>query len=199
MAKHKFKISNDRNPSDQLFDRVYASYGGRIYNFVMKLTMGNAYLAEEITQMTFLKLWEKRESLHDFEDTLAYLHVVARNIVLNMAEHSVVERAYRDYIGLHSTDVDDSTRQDLDYQFAMDAMMKLVDTMPETRRRVFIMSKLCHKSHKEISAETGISVSTIEKHMIVAMRFLKEQLKSRFNIVISMTLIILDTFTNSIS
>ena len=198
MAKHKFSQETTSSASDKMFDKVYATYGGRIYNFVMKLTMGNAYLAEEITQMTFLKLWEKRDTLRDFDDILSYLHVVARNIILNMAEHSVFERAYREYIGLHSTEVDDSTCQDLDYQFTMDAMMKIVDTMPETRRRVFIMSKFCNKSHKEIAAETGISVSTIEKHMILAMRFLREQLKSRFNIMLTAALTLAAGLTNTI-
>lgn len=38
------------------FERMHAIYCGRIYNFVLKITRGNTYMAEEITQIVFLKL-----------------------------------------------------------------------------------------------------------------------------------------------
>lgn len=42
---------------------------------------------------------------------------------------------------------------------------KAVSSLPERSRRVFILAKVHGASYKEISAELGISVSTIEKHV----------------------------------
>ena len=170
--------------STALFDSIYNAYSGRIYNYVMKLTSGNTYLAEEITQMTFLKLWEKRSSLHNYDDTLAYLFVTAKHIFLNTIEHDMVERIYRDYVTIHACETDNSTEENIRYRFMMDALMREVDTMPTMRRKVFLMNKFGNKSYAQIARELGISTSTVEKHIIMALRFLRSVMKDRYDIIL---------------
>ena len=37
------------------FERMHSLYSGRIYNFVLKISHGNTYIAEEITQIEFFQ------------------------------------------------------------------------------------------------------------------------------------------------
>jgi RNA polymerase sigma-70 factor (ECF subfamily) len=170
--------------SREVFDSIYNAYSGRIYNFVMKLTSGNTYLAEEITQMTFVKLWERRAEMRDYDDSLAYLFVTAKHILLNTLEHDMVERVYRDYVSINGSETDNTTEEAILYHFMMDAVMREVDTMPTMRRKVFLMSKFGNKSYTEIAAELGISTSTVEKHIIMALRFLRSVMKDRYDIFV---------------
>ena len=48
--------------SFQAFERLYNMYSGKLYNFIMRLSSGNQYMAEEVVQSTFIRIWEVRES-----------------------------------------------------------------------------------------------------------------------------------------
>ena len=38
-------------------------YSGKLYNFIMRLSSGNQYMAEEVVQSTFIRIWEVREKV----------------------------------------------------------------------------------------------------------------------------------------
>jgi|GEM_PF-6556697 len=68
-----------RNGSSQAFEKIYHSYRGKLYNFIMTLSHGDKYMAEEIVQTTFIKLWEVREQIHPEKSILLYLSTIAKN------------------------------------------------------------------------------------------------------------------------
>ena len=47
--------------SFQAFERLYNMYSGKLYNFIMRLSSGNQYMAEEVVQSAFIRVWEVRE------------------------------------------------------------------------------------------------------------------------------------------
>ena len=49
--------------------------------------------------------------------------------------------------------------------------------LPPQCQRVFIMRKVCGFSHKEISQELGISVSTVEKHIVSGLKRCRQSVK----------------------
>lgn len=176
---------NDNRHID-IFNQLYNELSGKLYNYAMKLSGGNAYLAEELTQMTFLKLWEKRETLSDIEHTEAYAFVVAKHMFLNIMEHDTIAHIYREYLSVHQNIFDDSTQELINYNSRLDAIMSIVDKMPAVRKKVFILNKISDKSYKEIARELNISVSTVEKHIILAMRFLRECMNLRENVIMAL-------------
>jgi RNA polymerase sigma-70 factor (ECF subfamily) len=50
--------------------------------------------------------------------------------------------------------------------------------LPEKRRQIFKLSREQGLSQKEIANQLGISVKTVEDHMMHAIRFMRENLKS---------------------
>ena len=53
--------------------------------------------------------------------------------------------------------------------------------MPPVRQRVFIMSRLRHKRNKEIAEALGITEKTVEVHITLALKQLREQLDVHWN------------------
>lgn len=49
--------------SFQAFERLYNMYSGKLYNFIMRLSSGNQYMAEEVVQATFIRIWEVHEKV----------------------------------------------------------------------------------------------------------------------------------------
>ncbi len=52
-----------------------------------------------------------------------------------------------------------------------------IDTLPPKARKAFELHRMQGLSHKQVAAELGISVSTVEKHIIRAMRELTQILR----------------------
>ena len=50
--------------SFQAFERLYNMYSGKLYNFIMRLSSGNQYMAEEVVQATFIRIWEAVSYTH---------------------------------------------------------------------------------------------------------------------------------------
>lgn len=58
----------------------------------------------------------------------------------------------------------------------VNSINKAIASLPEQRRKVFLMKRIEGKSYKEISAELGISERTVETHVAHAMKHLKQML-----------------------
>jgi RNA polymerase sigma factor (sigma-70 family) len=64
------------------FKCLFDTYKSRLYSYVFAITH-SAYVAEEITQEIFIKLWICRDLLDQVENMDGYLFVIARNKTLN--------------------------------------------------------------------------------------------------------------------
>ena len=53
----------------------------------------------------------------------------------------------------------------------------IIDDMPPRRREVFIMKKVEGLTRKEISEKLGISIITVDSHLLKANNYLKDELK----------------------
>lgn len=180
----------EKKKSKDEFEQLYHSYAGKLYNYVLKLSHGNKYLAEEITQITFLKVWERHEYLGTPLLLTSYLFATARNVFFNICEHEAIEYVYFNYILNTHSDSDSSTEDNIDCRSLLESLWSLVDQMPPMRRRVFLMSRQHHLTNKQIAEELGISVSTVETHIMLALRFLQEFLNSRTGLFVLVALLL---------
>lgn len=180
MKNHHHKLDKIRH---ERFEQLYSRYSGRVYNFVMKISRGNSYLAEEITQIVFMKVWEKLDTIDQSRrTTINYMFETARNTLLNYIKHEAVEYIYLNYLSDTTSDVDDSSQNKIDQSFLNEYVAKLMEEMPPVRRKIFTMSRVLYLSNKEIADELGISVSTVETHIGMALKFMREALKNRYGI-----------------
>lgn len=177
----------------QLFERMHAVYCGRIYNFVLKITHGNSYIAEEITQIVFMKLWEKIDQVSDKESLKNYLFVIARNTLLNYAKHEAIEHIYLNYLMAQSRSEDRATEESIDAAFLDGYVAGLVEEMPPMRQRVFRMSRQQCLTNSQIAQELGITVSTVETHLTLAFKYIRQQLKSRYGITCALAAAVVAT------
>lgn len=158
------------------FELLYDKYSGRIYGFAMQLSGGDTYLSEEILQITFLRLWEHFAELRDQTKALNYMFQTARNTFFNYCEHETVRFVYTDYILQREQEADNHDEQQQDAYFLEEYLKEIVVKMPPMRRKVFVMSRYKHMTNKEIARQLGISEKTVEVHITLALRELRERL-----------------------
>lgn len=176
------------------FERLHSDYSARIYNLVLRISHGDTYLAEEITQTVFLRLWEKFDQIDDNRNPKSYLFQIARNTLLNYLKRETIEFIYLNYLKNEPTE-DYNAQNNIDSQFLNQYMMQLVEELPFMRRKVFTMSRLQYLTNKQIASELGISVSTVETHLSLALKFMRDELRKRYGII-SMAAMFLTGFTS---
>lgn len=158
------------------FEDVYNTYARKIYGFAIRLSGGDTYLAEEILQTTFMRLWEHWGELKDREAVLAYLFSTAKNTFLNYCEHETIRHIYEEYVLRLGDEMSLESEEKHDADSLEAYLKELVESMPPMRRKVFVMSRYQHKTNREIAQALQISEKTVEVHITLALRELRNRL-----------------------
>lgn len=157
------------------FEKLYNLYSGKLYNFIMRLSSGNQYMAEEVVQQTFIRIWEVREKIDPAENFISYLCTIARNMSMNMYQHQTVEYIYTEYLLKSSSERDCQTEENTDLRFPNDYIDSLAEELPPSRKKIFLLSKRQGYTNKEIAAMLDISESTVATQLSLAVKFMREQ------------------------
>jgi len=135
---------------------------------------------DDIAQETFIRAF-LAEQKGDIQHPKAYIYRVARNLAFEtLAKKSIQLTSY----------IEDSCDQSLlqsgeDIEHKAIVMEKFdrvkiaIAEMPPQCQRVFIMHKVYGFKYKEISQQLGISVSTVEKHMMTGLKKCRQSMKSQ--------------------
>lgn len=170
------KIASVSPNKEREFEDIYNRYARKIYGFAIRLSEGDTYLAEEILQTTFMRLWEHWEELKDREAVLNYLFSSAKNTFLNYCEHETIRHVYEEYVLRHGEEVSAESEEKQDADSLEAYLRELVESMPPVRKKVFVMSRYQHKTNREIAQELQISEKTVEVHITLALRELRNRL-----------------------
>lgn len=166
------------------FEKLYNLYSGKLYNFIMRLSSGNQYMAEEVVQQTFIRVWEVRERINPSENFISYLCTIARNISMNMYQHQTVEYIYTEYLLKSNLASGSETEENIDLHFLNDYIDTLAEKLPPSRKKIFMLSKHNNYTNKEISRIMGISESTVATQLSLAVKFMREQFIKHYDKVV---------------
>jgi RNA polymerase sigma-70 factor (family 1) len=121
--------------------------------------------ALEVVQDIFIKIWTGRKRLTTIDNFGAYLNRVVRNQVFDVLKQLSQESESHVKLQKATTEIDDSTRQLLDYQ---DAIHILNEALTELAPQQKMAYKLCHQDgmkYEEAAKEMNISTETVRAHM----------------------------------
>ncbi len=164
-----------REGSKDAFRVLYDRYGIKIHRFAFGYLKSEEE-AEELVQDVFLKLWDKRHLLNDSGNIKSYLYKVAVNTIYDFIRRKNLEQAFQEF-ATGRTEEADHTWDEVVYNDMMAQIDRLMEQMPEQRRKIFKMSKEEGLSHDEIAETLGLSKRTVENQVYRATTFLRDKLK----------------------
>jgi RNA polymerase sigma-70 factor (family 1) len=134
--------------------------------------------AEEIVQDLFAAFWNKRSTLQVNETLAGYLYTSVGYRVIDYYRREQIRQKHRQALEITFTEADHSTEnnimvKDLEYSINM-----AVGQLPDKCRSVYELSRVSHKTNKEIAEHLGISEKTVENHITRALRKLRVSLGS---------------------
>lgn len=130
-------------------------------------------IAADLVQTAYLKVWEKRQTIRpEFLAYKSYLFTTVRNLVIKEYKRLLAEQETLHLFQDQLTTPTNEARHQALYEQVQEA----VATLPPKQRRVFELVKFEGLTYKEAARELDIAESTIEKHIIRALRSLREML-----------------------
>lgn len=167
----------------EAFRTIYDMYYSRIQVYCAGYVSDKA-IAQEMTQDTFVKLWEKSDLLPDDTMFQPLLYRIARNNCLNYLKHLKVTDKYQKFQAHRKADIDlniyalsDESAQLIISSELESKILKVIDSLPPACKKVFELSRMEEKKYSEIAEDLGIAVKTVENQIQKALKILRKELK----------------------
>lgn len=153
------------------FEELYRENAGRIYALCLRMVR-DPHRAEELTQESFVRAWQKLHSFRGDSAFSTWLHRLAVNVVLSDARKHA--RAHAREMGVddlpQSASASPVAGQRMDLE---DAIAQL----PPGARSVFVLHDVEGYRHAEIADQLGIATGTAKAQLHRARRMLREILR----------------------
>ncbi len=163
-------------------EQLFRERRGQVLRY-LTLRLGNRQEAEEVLQEAFIQYMSAAAETQ-IETPHAFLIKIAGNIAIDRIRHNASRTAReRDWSDSHyrSQSFDaafgvGSPSQDrqLEAKEEIKRVLAVLAGLSEPVRNAFILHKFKGLTHKQVAAEMGLAQSTVEKHIIKAMRVLLE-------------------------
>lgn len=163
--------------SQDAFTALFHLYRHKLYSFLLRTT-GSPQIAEDVIQDIFLKLWKDRENLVNIEQFGHYIYRMAQNQVINAMKRMARETLILAELKQQQTAAMSEAEDNLSLREIKEKLQTALDKLPPKQKLVFTLSRDQGLRHDEIARRLNISPSTVNNHMIEALRRLRRQLQS---------------------
>ena len=160
MTRESFKI---------LFEKHFDSVRNYIY-----YRTGDEELATDITQETFMLIWEK-QLVKSENNAAGLIYKIAGNILVSKYRRQQVELKFQKSIS--NEQLEYSPEEELQYTELHNKYEKAISDLDEKQRTVFLMSRNDELKYSEIAKRLNISDKAVEKRMSLALAFLKNEMR----------------------
>ncbi|MBL1411557.1 RNA polymerase sigma-70 factor [Sphingobacterium faecale] len=168
------------------FNHYFSVYNKQVYGYILAIVK-DSFVAEEITQDVFIKLWSCRDLLHNIRNIDNYIFVLCRNRSLNYlrkVRHDQEALAeLKKFISDHHSPVDEHLLQ-CDYE---QLLAEAVSSLSPQRRIVFQLSRYEGLSIQEIAEQLHLSPNTVKNHLVVSLKYIRQYLERHAGITALLT------------
>ncbi len=185
MEKEKEIMLRLSEGDEQAFRYIFRKYYSKVRAFSYGF-LKDTDEADELSQMIFIKLWEKREAFASVNNFDSYLFTLSKYTIFNYIEA-------RHILPVSEDDFPDIIETVTPYDEIVAADLKLlidltVEEMPLQRREVFRLSRYVGLSNDEIAIKMGIQKKTVENHINLALK----DLRNVIGVVIVLYIMLID-------
>jgi len=165
------------------FRRLYDMHHQRVYAFAFFLTRSD-WLAEEVTQEIFIKIWMHREELLEILNFEAWFKTLVRNHSYKFLSRLARERLFLQEMAQKDKKNGNFTEDSAVSHEYENLLEEALSQLPPQQRKVFMLSRRNAMKHEDIARQMGLSIYTVKNHMKAALRnirfFIEEHCDSCF-------------------
>jgi RNA polymerase sigma-70 factor (family 1) len=157
---------------EKAFTLIYHAHWKALFS-VAYTTTKSREVAQELVQEVFVSLWVNRNNTTIQTNLKAYLCGAVRNKVFDYYDKQKVRERYKNTVVQETSLVINSTEETIAFEEISSLVDQQIKTLPETTRKIFILSRIKGFSIPEIATELSLSVKTVEYHLTKALKHLR--------------------------
>jgi RNA polymerase sigma-70 factor (ECF subfamily) len=155
--------------SDDGVRAVYAAHGPELYRFALR-SLGDAGLAEEAVQETFLRAWQAAER---FDETLGslrtWLFAIVRNVVIDQSR----ARSVRPELASANQGTDTAVDDDIDRVLAAWQVEEALQKIGDEHRVALVEVHYKGRAYAEVAVDLGVPVGTVKSRVFYALKAMR--------------------------
>lgn len=149
---------------------AYAAHSGELYGFAVR-SLGDAGLAEEAVQETFLRAWKAGERFDPEVGSLrTWLFAILRNVVIDLGR----ARSSRPRVAEGGIEPSVEPLEQALLAWQVEEAMRRIG---EDHRRVLLETHFRARPYSEVAAELGVPEGTIKSRVYYGLRALRVALE----------------------
>lgn len=169
-------IKELKDGDELYFRQVFDQYHQKLYFFILYKTKSE-YIAEEVVQMAFTKLWQYRQTLQEEYTISTQLFRIATTTLIDFLRKYNNKDAVTGRLDVLEIEKGvDSTNEKVSGAELQKRILKAVNDLPPVRKQVFEMSREQGMTYREIAATLSVSSKTVETHIYKALKQIKKHI-----------------------
>jgi len=171
------------------FDAIYNTYCHKLHQFVF-MYLKQEEDAEGIVQEVFIKIWQSREKIDIYASFESFLFTIAYNATMSLLRKRMSETKSREYLkSLQQIETSEQVIDEIQYKELNQKVQILLNQLTARQKEIYLLSREEGLTHEEIAQKLNISESTVNNHMVTALKYLKAHLGS--NLAVSVLFVCL--------
>ena len=171
--KKLIRLLNHGN--EPAFNELYRTYIKPVYKRILFIVKEEE-IAEELSQDLFIKVWQKRKEIDPEKSFKSFLYTIAHNLVYDYLRKVARDKQLLNRLMANAVDYYMHTEEAFQAKETQKVLTEAIEKLPPQGKQVFTLCKLEGKSYEEVSRLMGITVATVNSHMVKSSRFVREYL-----------------------
>ncbi|MCU1729029.1 sigma-70 family RNA polymerase sigma factor [Pseudomonas sp. 7P_10.2_Bac1] len=163
-------MSSGEPPFQAAISDLYCDHHGWLLGWLRR-KLGCAQNAADLTQDTFARILNARDSVATLREPRAFLSTTARRLIIDQARRKHIENAYLQELALTAEALEgfQSPEQILSTLEALEHIAFMLEGLHDNVRQSFVLYYLDDLTQSEIARQLGLSDRTVRKYLIQAL------------------------------
>lgn len=160
--------------SEKEFDELFRQHYSELLHFAHTF-INNEDECCDIVSSAFEDLWRRFDTV-SVAAYRSFLYSLVRNKCIDYYRHNTIERNYAEFYAIITSEYTDrdSVAEDDERVFLV---RRILDSLKPPTKEIFEMCYLQQMKYQEVADELDVSIATIKKHMVRALRIIREKFK----------------------
>jgi len=160
---------SDRKAFDDFFRMLYPG----LIRFAQGYTRDNT-TAYDVVQDAFVNVWQRRDQIDEKQSLRSYMYTTVKNLSLNAIRKDAALTIDTDLTNELQSNHNINPIEESDQKDLSELFTYWISQLPDRRREVFELSRYDGLSHEEIAEVMNLSPKTVNNHIVLALKTLKD-------------------------